>query len=692
MPFAQAKLPNPEFDYIPFTGGLDTDTPNWQVKPGTVREAQNFEVGVSEGYQDIQGYERIDGQAAPSDAIYSILDVTITGEFSVGDTITQLVSGATAEVVGVVTEVPAYLVITKITGTFDATNDLQVSSVTEGSSDSLAIADGASTVKLHAQYQAAAADAYRSDITAVPGAGAILGVTMLDDVDYAFRNNAGQTAANLYKTSASGWTQVDLGYEMSFTSGGTYEIQEGDVLTGASSGTTATVARVVTESGTWSGGDAAGRFIFTSAPSGAFTATELLDVSGNPNSATCTADATAITLLPDGRFEFDIYNFGGLTGTKRIYGADGKNRGFEFDGTVFVPIDTGMTTDTPLHVKAHKKHLFFSFEGSAQHSGPSTPYIWDAVFGAAELAVGDTVTGFSVEPGSEGSAALIIFSRNSTHVLYGTSVSDWNLVRYREEVGAYAYSNQQLASTMVLDDRGVTTLNTTIAYGNFKHSTLSGHIQSWVNAQRTKTQASCIVRDKDQYRIFFSDSYALYITMSGNDLVGMMPVLFDNVVSCVYSLEADDGSERIVFGSDNGMVYQMDIGTSFDGEDIEAFLKTHYNHSKSMRWLKKYLSCTMEAHGTGYSEFNFTYELGYNSTAIPQPMSITNTLDFSSAVWDSFVWDAFIWDGVSLSPSTSRLAGSGENISLVVRKTSNYFSPIAFSGAHLRFLRRRPLR
>jgi hypothetical protein len=687
-----AKLPPISFDHIPFVGGLDTDTPPWQAPAGTCREAQNYEVDINGGYVDIDGYERFDGQAKPSDAIYSILNVTITGEFSDGDTITQLVSGATAVVVAVVTALPAYLVITKITGTFDATNDLQVSASTEGTASSLAIASGASTAKLHAQYNNLAADSYRTDIAAIPGSGAVLGITMLNDIKYGFRNNAGATAADLYKSSASGWVKVDLGYEMSFTSGGIHEVLEGDTLTGQTSGETAVVARIVLESGTWTGGDAAGRFIFTAAPSGAFTPAELLDEGANANVATCTADATAITLSPSGRFEFDIANFGGQLGTKRIYGADGANRGFEFDGTVFAPIDTGMTTDTPLHVKVHKKQLFFSFDSSAQHSGPGTPYVWSAVFGAAEIAVGDTITGFMVEPGSESGSALGIYSRNSIHMLYGTGVADWNLVRFREEVGAYAYSMQQIATTLFLDDRGITDYRTSDAYGNFKHSTLSEHIQSWVNSKKTKVNASCIVRDKNQYRLFFTDKYALYVSMEDNKVIGMMPVLLDHKVECIFSLEANDGSEEMFFGSDNGMVYQLDIGTSFDGEEKEAFLKLNFHYSKLLRILKKYLGLTMEANGSGYAEFNFTFELGYGATVIPQPGTVTNTLDYSTVLWDSFIWDSFIWDGVTLSPTMAKLSGSAENISLIILKTSDYFSPITLSGAHMRFIRRRALR
>jgi len=687
----QPQLAKPKFDFISFEGGYDTETQAWAVPSGKLREAQNYEIANTGGYVDITGYEIFDGQTAPSSATYAILDVSITGSIAVGDTITQLVSGATAVVLAVVTtETPNYLVITKITGTFNATDDLQVSAVTEGAALSVSRQSGASTGLLHATYTNLAADNYRADIGAVPGSGIIRGIYMIDNVWYAWRDNAGGTEAELYKSSASGWTAVPLGFELSFTSGGTYTIAEGDTITGATSTFTAVVTRVVLESGSFAAGDAAGRLIMAS-KTGVFVA-ENLDVGANANVATIAGDATAITMLPGGRFEMIIDNFGGVAGARRIYGCDGVNRGFEFDGAVFVPISTGMAADTPNHVIAHRNHLFFAFNGSAQHSGTGRPYIFSPLFGAGELATGDTITGFMSEPGSEGNATLSIYNRNNTHMLYGTSALDWNLVRFRSELGAYAHTIQQFGQTMYLDDRGITTLRTVQAFGNFQQSTISSHIQSFINSKKTIATASSIARDKNQYRLFFSDKTGLYVTTRGTKILGLMPILFSHSVECIASLENNSGVEVVMFGSTDGKVYQLDKGTSFDGEPIEAYMKFHYNFSKSIRWLKAYKGVTINAEGEGYSEFNFTTELGYNSTNISQPSPQQEVLPFTLLRWDAFIWDQFIWDGTSLGPSNLKLEGSAENISIVIRKSSDSFTPINLSGAMIRYVFRRQLR
>ena len=44
-----------------------------------------------------------------------------------------------------------------------------------------------------------------------------------------------------------------------------------------------------------------------------------------------------------------------------MYGANNVDNAFEFDGTTFVKIYTGMDTDTPKYIEAYKNHLFLTF-------------------------------------------------------------------------------------------------------------------------------------------------------------------------------------------------------------------------------------------------------------------------------------------------------------------------------------------
>lgn len=682
----KGDLPPVKVQFIPFLGGLDTDTPTLLKKDGTAREAQNFECDINGGYSRIAGYERFDGQTAPSAAAYATLAVTITGTIAVGDTITGASSGATAVVIAAPSSTSR--VITKITGTFNSSETLNVGGSPQGSNTAAPVTDGASTALLHNQYKNLAADEYRDDIAAVPGSGDILGVVMLDDVVYAFRNNAGGTAAAIYKSSTSGWTAVTLHHELAFTAGGAVTPAEGETIT--QGGVTATLKRVVLTSGTWAGSTAAGRLIVTT-PSGGNFAAGAITFSGGAG-ATASGAQTAIALSPSGRYEFDIYNFAGGVNTNRIYGCDGVNRGFEFDGSVYVPITTGMTTDTPDHVVGHKNHLFFSFDGSVQHSSTGFPYQWSPVTGASEIAMGDNVTAFMPLPSSETAGALAIYSRNKTSVLYGSSSSDWNLMLMSDESGALPYTAQYIGSAMQFDDRGITTINATQAYGNFLGNTISQKFSSWLTAKRTLSRASCICRNKNQYRLFFTDNYGIFLTILNGKVIGGMPVLFADAIKCVWSAEMADGSEAIYFGSSDGMVYQMEKGTSFDGDAIEAYLYLAFNFGKALRINKRYRRAVFELSGSGYASFSFTYDLGYSSTVIPQPGTVTVETSFRQTRWDAFTWDAFTWDGTTLAPSEANMVGTAENVSIIVTSNSDYFSPVTFSGVTLQYTPRRLLR
>lgn len=667
-------------------GGLDVQTPPFQMKPGLCRAAQNFECSIYGGYRRVAGYERFNGRAKPSDAIYTILNATLITGGAVGNTLTGATSGATGKIIALTS---AYFVLTQTSGTFQAAENLNVGGPTIAVASAAGIIGGASTAKLNAQYKNLAADVYRALIAAVPGSGKVLGVNLYNDVVYAFRNNAGGTAAALYKSTAGGWSLVSLGRSLRFTTGNAV-VAEGATLTGATSGASAVVTRQVLESGTYAGSTAAGQFIFASV-TGLFQNGENLQVGGVTKAVASGADG-AITLLPNGRFEFVNANFTGSTNTKRMYWCDGANRAHEFDGTVTVPINTGMTVDTPTHIAFHLYHLFLSFNASVQHSSPGFPYQWSPITGAAEFAMGDNVTGFSVQPAGTTAAALAIFTTGRLSILYGTGAASWQLLPYRDEIGAFAYTMQSLAQTVFLDKQGVTDLATTIAFGNFTYAVLSNQVKSMLAGWKTLATASSINRDLGQYRLFFSNNYALYICMIGRKVIGIMPILYADVVRCAVSGSMTDGTEASYFGSDNGMVFQMDKGTSFDGADIEAYIYLAYNFSRGARTIKRYRDGVLECSGSGYAEFNLGYTLGYGLTDVIQPADQVIVTNFSSVFWDSFTWDAFIWDGFTLGPSSFEIDGEAENISLAVKSIGDYFDPFTITGGELHYSPRREMR
>ena len=480
-------------------------------------------------------------------------------------------------------------------------------------------------------------------------------------------------------------------YQVYFTAG-TNAPAEGTTLT--QGGVTATIKRVVLQSGVWAG-SAAGKFIITAPAGGNFAAGAATD---GATTATLSGVQTAITFTPGGLFETDIGNFSGQVSTERVYGCDGVNKCWEFDGTTLVPIDTGFTPDAPTHISIHKNFLFVAIQASLGFSAPGLPYDWTAIDGAGVIAVGDNITNMLETPGAQTTASMAVWSRKTTFILYGTGQSTWNLVPLNTGCGGLPYTAQNMAHTYVMDDRGVIDMQETLNYGNFDIDTITYRVNNFVATKRTLVVASSLNRHKSQYRIFCSDGYALYITnLHGqyawqNIASGAMPVLFTNPVNCIIEHKMSNGDEKTFFGSTNGFVYQLDIGSSFDGAAINYHLTFGANSATTPKILKHYHHATLEVASNSYFEINFGYLLGFGVNTILQPNYTNYPNSALSTQWDNFTWDSFTWDGNAPGATDVEMAGTAENYALSIKGASNIFYAFNVNNAIVSYTVRRAKR
>ncbi len=672
-----------KYNIVQLKGGLDQITPTLNLPPGVVRDGVNFECSPSGGYSRVTGYERFDGHTSPSSAAYTLIQIdSFTNVPSVGNTITNQTGTPTAKVIVVTSQ---YIIVTKVTGTFSVGDTIKVGATVIGTYSTQTIM---LTSLQDAQYINLAADDYRADIGPVPGSGSVLGVVPYNDIVYAFRANAGGTAVDIYKSSAAGWVNVPLYKEVSFTAGAVTVPADGATLT--QGGVTATVKRVMTESGAWTG-TAAGRFIITT-PSGGNFAAGAATLSGGAT-VTLSGVQTSITLAVGGKFQFDQGNLTGSASTIRIYGCDGVNRCFEFDGDVLAPIKTGFSPDNPKHIVVHKNHLFVSKDSSILNSAIGKPYNFTIAEGASEIATGDIVTGFLVQPGSQATGALAVFGRSNTFVLYGTSSADWNFTAYATGTGAIDYTTQNMAQSYFLDDRGLMSLQTSLNYGNFVQATLTNAIRPFINSKRSIVAGSTLWREKSQYRLFFSDGTGLYTTVVNNTLLGSIPIQLKHTVYSISEGEFSTGEEVIFAGMTNGYVMQMEKGTSFDGENIDAYITLNWDAIGSPRLLKRFRRASAEITGNAYAAVNFGYQLAYASSEITQATPKDYAAPFQAApAWDSFTWDNFIWDGKTLTPTEIEVEGTAENIQVTFTSTTDYIASYTINSLILHYSMRRGLR
>jgi hypothetical protein len=461
-------------------------------------------------------------------------------------------------------------------------------------------------------------------------------------------------------------------------------INEGDTITGVTSGATAVVTRAVVNVGAWDSFAATVTATAAGVTGSVFQVGELVKVNGNLVASVLTADKANV-LQPGGRFEFVTYNFTGATDTRRMYACDGVNPAFEFDGTVFLPIYTGMNPDNPKFIKAHKQKLWLAYKGSVQHSGDGSPYAWTILAGADELGMGDDVTGMEVQPGD----TLAIFTRGASSQLNGATNDTFQLLPISNEVGAIAYTVQTVGKTMGLDDRGLVATDRTQAYGNFVQGTISLAIQPLIAKLRATAIGSVVYRNRNQYRLYSSDGTGIIATFGDQGLIGMTKLAYPVKPVCFASCEDASGNDVVLFGSDTGYVYQADVGSSFDGAPIEAYLRMPFNNISSPRLRKRFRKAIMEMSASAYASIRFQPEFSYGDPDVGTHRLQTGETTGSGGYWDVDNWDGFFYDARLVTTPEFSIEGTGLNMALIFYSSSAIDLGHTLQGMLIHFSNRR---
>ncbi len=681
------QMPQVRVAFSPLAGGLDLVSAATLIKPGYALDAQNYEIdSINGGYRRINGFERFDGHASPTAAQYATMSITLTGTIVVGNTITGVPSGATAKVLQVNA---GQLILGRVTGTFGTSEALQVAAVTQATSTSTAALSGEPTVALHTLYQSLATEDLRTDIAKVPGQGQIRGVFYYAGTTYAFRDAVGGAAGGMYKSTAAGWVAVAMFYEVQFTTGNVATPVDGATLT--QGGVTATVRRVLTRSGAWSG-SAVGTLVI-SAPAGGNFAAGAATLTGGAT-VSLVGIQTAITLPAGGAYECVQNNFTGSTSTSRIYGVSGVGLAFEFDGTYYVPIRTGMAADTPAHIAVHKNYLWLSFLGSLQSSGVGAPFAWSVVLGSTELAMGDTITCLTPQPGDGTTAVMSVFSQNSCRNLYGPdSTGAFRLVVASPTAGSAVGTAQWIGAAYSFANAGVQQITATINFGDFQFGTVSGMVQPLVNSMQGTAIASVALKEKNQYRVFCNDGRALSMVMAvgqnGVQPTGFLLLNYGIPVRCAYVANNTSGREVCFFGSDDGYVYQDGIGCSFDGGTVEHWLRLPFNHMKMPRHLKTYYKAALDIIVEQSASLQVTADVDGGLPFYDPSAVYASGMSGKGGYWNQFYWESFSWDAPIVTSFDVTLGGTGKNVSLLIYGNSATDYPYSIQGVSYQFAVRR---
>lgn len=582
-------------------GGVDLETPLIASKPGSLLLAVNYEP-TDRGYRRGGSYERYDGSVLPHQTTYALLRFESgTVEITEGDAVEGGTSGHTGiAVIDAILEAGSYgggdaagyVILSKSSpfatiGPFVDGEDLEVSASKVAEADGTAAPRGAETQLLDQTYLQAAADYWRGTIAKPTGSGAIRGVMHYNDrenygpVVICFRDTSDGTAGQLFMSASlfgGGWGEPSLFHTLSFTNGqhfaGTFDV--GDTITGGTSGATGIIMSIVRQSGAFDG-SATGYFVLA-AIGGTFQAAETITVSGA--SATCSGAQSAIALPPGGRYRYVVENVRATVDLRRLYFVNGVGYAHEakfISSTLVVtPIRVpGLTEaqDKPTHVAVYQNHMFLGYaNGVIRHSSIGEPLEFMGTTGAGEFGFGDEITGMTISSG-----VLVVFGRRKIGYITGTSAADFRMVPVSSETGASPDSVQMVDTPYYFDGQMIRRLTSTEALGGWKMGAIAPEVaEVWRGQVAAGARVVCSyrVQKRNQY-VFALSSGVFAVVYLGRKRaeVGFLQGLYFTP-TCAAEIDHTEElftEDVVLCGGDDGHVYLMDVGRSFDGESNDAY-------------------------------------------------------------------------------------------------------------------------
>lgn len=412
------------------------------------------------------------------------------------------------------------------------------------------------------------------------------------------------------------------------------------------------------------------------------------DAGGNP--------VTQISILQGGNYQFVQHNFQADADKKKLYGTDSLNRAFEFDGDVYIPIRTQVTIDAPTNIAVINGQLALSYFGAVLVSAVGNPHDFRTTsLGFQDIQeFGDTVTGMSAIVGG----VLAVACRDSFwQVSVDSQTSLYKADLISPDIGAIHYGLMNLGALYSFDDKGIIRIVPSYVFGGFEHDTISRAIQPVIDRFREKIVATAAYKSKNQVRFYANDGTGIIMTMTSNagqngaTISGHDFSEFTYPINVSYAWNGEDASGRdiVLLGDEDGYVYVANTGSSFDGEPIQAYIRTAFNNVKSPSAIKRFRKLEVELSTVGYSYIRFNPDFSYADPSIATHLLKYEELQGAGGYWDEATWNEFYYDGKIVSQPEIRIQGSGTNIGLVVFSDSAIDLGHNLSGVVLHYTPRR---
>lgn len=390
------------------------------------------------------------------------------------------------------------------------------------------------------------------------------------------------------------------------------------------------------------------------------------------------------TIAPGGHYEFRQNTFPEVSSELLMLCTNGVDKAMYFDGYQFRKIDDFFDDIYPSHLEVlPSKILVLGYSnGSLMYSEINDCRNFDPADGGAEISIGEGITGILVQP----SETHVIFQRDAIHAIYGTNPSDFRRTVLANTAGAYEYTIQDVLEPMFVNDKGLSLLSRVQQFGDFQQASVTQRVERLMDAQRKLVSCAVMIREKNQYRLFYKDGSGLIGTFDNGQVVGFSTFdLGGRVARCAYSCKEPSGIERVFFGSDDGYVYEMERGNSQDGAEFTSVCRPAFNFVQGPEQRKRFKKFMVEVRTQGLSNVRLMPELDYDGSESPRHTHEDSTFIGPGGYWGEGIWGEFVWSAPTVLQVEFYLRAVSRNLSPTIFSTSDFESPHTLNSALLEY-------
>jgi len=364
---------------------------------------------------------------------------------------------------------------------------------------------------------------------------------------------------------------------------------------------------------------------------------------------------------------------------------DGVNPAAKYNGSTYTQITHTNAPTDPKFASAFANHLWLAGDPAEPFniyfSAPNADTDFDPANGAGVINIGFTVTQMKAFRNQ-----LYVFGQNQIKRIVGDNYSNFTVENVTNDLGCVAPDTvvEFGGDIIFLGPDGVRPISGTSRIGDVELETVSREIQKTfenytANEDVTKLKA-LVLRRKSQFRLFFEANTSLSLlaairksptaqsTFEYSQLVGIEAT----AVASGYIGQF----EFVLHGDSSGKVYKQEEGSSFNADNIFSVYQTPYYFMGDPEVRKVFYKVKTFLKTEGEAVINVGIDFNFGDSEINTPENFSLTTAGAASFFDSAstIYNTTdIYDGNPSPTRSTNISGSGDSIS--VSYVTNSTSP-----------------